>query len=64
MFAFFELILLLLLLIIAWLLALIDILKHEFTGDNKLIWTLVVIFIPVVGSIVYFFVGRNQRLNT
>ena len=64
MFAFFELILLLLLLIIAWLLALIDILKHEFTGDNKLIWTLVVIFIPVVGSIVYFLVGRNQRLNT
>jgi len=63
MFAFLELSFLLLLIFIAWLLALIDIMKHKFTGEIKLIWTLVVIFIPVVGSIVYFFVGRNQRLN-
>ena len=30
---------------------LIDILKHEFTGYNKIIWLLVIIFFPVLGAI-------------
>jgi hypothetical protein len=42
--------------------ALIDILKNEFTGSNKLIWVLVTIFLPFLGSLLYFGIGRRQKL--
>jgi len=33
---------------IVWLVALVDILRSEFTGNNKIIWLLVVIFVPLI----------------
>ena len=47
-----------------WIWALIDILKNEFTGMNKLIWLLLVIFLPLLGSICYYFIGMKQKLPT
>lgn len=44
------------------LVAIIDILRHEFNGNNKLIWVFVVLMLPLVGSILYFFIGRNQKI--
>ena len=42
--------------------ALIDILKSEFDPQqNKLIWVLVTILVPVLGAILYFTIGRSQR---
>jgi hypothetical protein len=35
--------------------AFIDILRSDFEGNNKLIWLLVVIFVPFIGPIAYFF---------
>ena len=46
----------------AWIWALIDILKNEFYGPNKLVWLLLVIFLPVVGVICYYFIGMKQKL--
>ena len=43
--------------------AFIDILKNEFTGSNKLIWLLAVLFVPVIGSIAYFIIGKKQKIN-
>jgi len=48
---------------IPFIFAFIDILKNEFTGGNKLIWVLVVLLAPVIGSIMYFFIGRKQKLK-
>ena len=48
---------------ILWIWALIDILKNEFTGDNKIIWMLVVVLVPLVGFILYFFIGRDQKVK-
>jgi uncharacterized RDD family membrane protein YckC len=48
---------------VLWLWALIDILRNEFTGDNKIIWLLVVILVPFVGFILYFFIGRDQKVK-
>ena len=42
---------------------LIDILKHEFTGYNKIIWLLVIIFFPVLGAILYLVFERSQRIK-
>jgi len=46
-----------------WLWALIDILKTEFTEDNKIIWVLVVVLVPLIGFILYFFIGRDQKIK-
>lgn len=45
------------------LIALIDILKNEFTGNNKLIWVLVVIFFPFIGMILYFTMGQEHKIK-
>ena len=43
------------------LVALIDIVRNDFDGNNKLLWVLIVIFLPFLGSILYFAIGRDQR---
>jgi len=45
------------------LIALIDILKSEFAGSNKLIWVTVVIAFPVIGTVLYFFIGKQQKIS-
>ncbi len=42
--------------------ALIDILKSNFKGNDKIVWLLVVIFFNFFGSILYFIIGRKQRI--
>lgn len=44
--------------------AFVDILRSEFTGNNKLVWLLAVIFVPLAGSIAYFIIGRKQKIVT
>jgi hypothetical protein len=44
------------------LVALIDILRSNFAGNNKLIWILVVLFANFIGSILYFIIGRKQKI--
>ncbi|MHC1697795.1 MAG: PLDc N-terminal domain-containing protein [Geobacteraceae bacterium] len=43
--------------------ALLDILRSEFTGYNKLVWLLAVIFFPLIGSLAYFIFGRKQKVS-
>ena len=45
-----------------WIWALIDILRSEFSGSNKIIWLLVVFFIPVLGLVLYLAMGRKQKI--
>jgi hypothetical protein len=42
---------------------LIDILKHEFTAYNKIIWIIVIICFPLLGAILYLVFGRSQRIK-
>lgn len=49
--------------IILPIIALVDIVRNEFTGSNKIIWVLIVLFFNFIGSILYFKIGRKQRLN-
>jgi hypothetical protein len=44
-------------------LAIVDIVRSQFKAENdKLIWIIVVVFLPLVGSLLYFSMGRAQRL--
>ncbi|MBT8318494.1 MAG: PLDc_N domain-containing protein [Lutibacter sp.] len=48
--------------IIPTIIALIDILKSKFDGNNKIVWVLVVLFINLIGAILYFTIGRKQKI--
>jgi len=43
--------------------ALFDILRSEFTGYNKLVWLLAVVFFPLIGTLAYFIFGRKQKVS-
>ena len=46
------------------LIALVDILRNEFKGQNeKLIWLLVILFVPLLGQILYFVIGRKNKIK-
>ena len=40
--------------------ALIDLYRHRKTRKNVLVWTLIIIFVNVLGPILYFVIGRKD----
>jgi len=45
------------------LIALVDVIRSNFRGSNdKLIWVIVILFLNVVGALLYLVIGRNQRI--
>jgi hypothetical protein len=46
---------------VLWLVALISILSHDFKNPtDKIVWLLVSFFLPFLGSILYFIIGRKH----
>jgi hypothetical protein len=45
------------------LLALISALMSDFPGNEKILWVLIILFLPFLGSVLYFLIGRNQRIS-
>jgi hypothetical protein len=45
------------------LLALISVLMNDFRGNDKIMWVLIIIFLPFLGSLLYFLIGRDRRIN-
>lgn len=44
--------------------AIIDLVKSNFKdGTTKLLWLLIIIFAPILGSLIYLAVGRNQKVE-
>ncbi len=43
--------------------SLVDVLRSKFEGNNKLIWVLVIIFVPFLGAIIYLTIGRKQKIE-
>lgn len=50
--------------ILPTLLALIDILRSEFKGNDKITWLLVVLLANFFGAVLYFLIGRQQKIKT
>lgn len=49
--------------LILWIWALLDIVNGRFRDDvTKIVWVLIVIFIPFLGTILYYLIGRDQKL--
>ncbi|WP_298287722.1 PLD nuclease N-terminal domain-containing protein [uncultured Lutibacter sp.] len=44
--------------------ALIDILRNKFNGNDKIVWVLVVLFFNLIGAILYFIIGTKQKIKS
>lgn len=44
--------------LVLWIVALVDCLRSN--NPNKLVWVIVIILIPFLGSILYFLIGRSK----
>jgi hypothetical protein len=52
-----------LLCLILWVWALVDIINGRFREDStRIIWILLVIFLPFLGTILYYAIGREQKI--
>jgi len=49
---------------ILWFWAMIDILKNKFESDIiKVMWVLIILLLPLLGLLFYFFIGRKQKIK-
>lgn len=44
------------------LIALIDLYRHRMTRENVLMWTVIIIIGNTVGALLYFIIGRKDRV--
>jgi heme/copper-type cytochrome/quinol oxidase subunit 2 len=62
-FAPFELVFILVILLLP-LIALVDIVRSRFQDSiNKIVWVLIVIMVPALGTFLYFILGSRQKLK-
>ncbi|MEZ4907469.1 MAG: PLDc N-terminal domain-containing protein [Saprospiraceae bacterium] len=43
--------------------ALIDIMGSKFEGENKILWVLIVLLLPYLGSLLYFIIGGTNKIK-
>lgn len=49
---------------ILWIISLIDVIKNEYEGSNtKIMWLVILLLIAPLGTILYQFIGKKQKLN-
>jgi hypothetical protein len=40
--------------------AIIDLIRINLDSSQKLLWIIIILFLPILGSVLYFLMGRNQ----
>lgn len=50
--------------VLLWIWPLIDCLKSDFKNNDKLVWVFLILFLPLLGLILYLTIGRNQKVKT
>lgn len=52
-------------LLVIWIATIVDIVRSEFTApSNKTVWMLLVIFLPLLGMLLYMIFGSSQKSNS
>ncbi|MFD1002778.1 PLD nuclease N-terminal domain-containing protein [Ohtaekwangia kribbensis] len=49
-----------LLILIIDILVIVDILRSNKETEKKILWIIAVVFLPVLGPILYYFIGKNK----
>jgi hypothetical protein len=45
-----------------WIFCIVDVLRNSFNSNDKLVWILVLLIVPLLGPFLYFFIGRKKRI--
>ena len=46
-----------------WIWMIVDcVVSPQLTGTDKIVWLLVIIFLHIIGALIYYFVGRKRAL--
>jgi ABC-type Co2+ transport system permease subunit len=48
--------------LLVWVYCIVDVLRHKFKNDGKVTWFLIVLFLPILGSILYLSTGKSRRI--
>jgi len=49
---------------VLWIMALVDcIQKESATGNDRIVWLLIILFLHLLGAILYFLIRRPQRIR-
>lgn len=46
-----------------WIYCLIDVWRSRFEDQGKIVWLLAVLFLPILGCILYLFIGKDQKVK-
>lgn len=57
----FTYILLMSALLLVPILALAHMLQHNYQGKTRLVWVLIIVFLPFFGAVLYFLMGKRYR---
>jgi len=49
-----------LLILILDIIAIVDALKSSMSNDKKALWVILILFLPVIGMVLYFLLGKKQ----
>ncbi|WP_339730058.1 PLD nuclease N-terminal domain-containing protein [uncultured Gimesia sp.] len=50
--------------LVMWIWMLVDCLQNEpSTGNDKVVWVLLMVFLGILGSMLYYFIRRPQRID-
>jgi hypothetical protein len=49
-----------LLILIVDILVIVDILRSNKETEKKILWIIAVVFLPILGPILYYFIGKNK----
>lgn len=58
-----EYFIIIIILVLPVLICLIDVLKSNFKGNDKIMWVFILIFLNIIGALLYKFIGEKQKLN-
>jgi len=50
--------------LLVWVGALVEVVRSTLRAENeKIVWVFVIALSGIIGAIIYFLIGRNQRIN-
>jgi hypothetical protein len=51
--------------LVLWIFAIVDLIQRQFEDQtNKIVWALVILLIPFIGSILYLIIGRKGGMRS
>lgn len=58
-----ECFIIIIVLVLPVLICLIDVLKSNFKGNDKIMWVFILIFLNIIGALLYKFIGEKQKIK-